>query len=63
MKMRSSKFIIKSTAQKVMAQFGSGHKFHDLKCFEVGICFFIFLKSIVNLRAPLQKFVENINLM
>ena len=33
--MRFSKLIIKSIAQKGMAKFGYGHKFHDLKYFEV----------------------------
>ena len=30
-KMRSSKLIVKSIAQKVMARFGFGRTFHDLK--------------------------------
>ena len=34
-KMRFSKLIIKTIAQKGMAKFGYGHKFHDLKYFEV----------------------------
>ena len=29
-RMRSSKPIINSTSQKVMAKFGFGHRFHDL---------------------------------
>ena len=62
-KMRSSKHIIKSIAQKVMANFGLGHRFHDLQYFEVGI-WVIFLEAIINLKAPLQKIIEkNINLM
>ena len=32
--MRSSKFII--NAHNVMANYGFGHRFHDLKIFEVG---------------------------
>ena len=51
--MRSSKFIIKSIAQKAMAKFGFRCRFHDLKYFEVGF-FFIFVEFITNLRAPLQ---------
>ena len=34
--MRSSKLIIKSNAHMVMAKFGFGRRFHDLKYFEVG---------------------------
>ena len=34
--MRSSKFIIKNISQKVVAKFGFGLGFHDLKYFEVG---------------------------
>ena len=34
-KMRSSKFITKSNAQKQMARFGFGCKFHDLNYFEL----------------------------
>ena len=40
-KMRSSELIIKKIAQKVMENFSFGHKFHDLKCFEVGFSFHI----------------------
>ena len=62
-KLRSSKLIIKSTTQKVIPKLGSGHRFHDLKYFEIGY-FFVFLGSHLNLRAPPQKFVEkNVNLM
>ena len=43
-KMRSSKLILKSIAQKVMSKSGFASRFHDLKYFEVGI-FFIFLES------------------
>ena len=43
-KMRSSKLILKSIAQKVMSKFGFARRFHDLKYFEVGF-FFIFLES------------------
>ena len=47
------KTIIKSTAQKVMANYCFGHRVHDLQYFEVGISFFIFLEFIINLRVPL----------
>jgi hypothetical protein len=50
--------IIKSIAQNVMAKYGFGHKFYDLKYFEVGF-FFIFLVFIIKLRVALQKYVEN----
>ena len=56
-KMRSSKVIIKSIAQKVMVNFGFEHRFHDLKYFEVGF-FFISLEFIINLRTSLQKFAK-----
>ena len=56
--MRSSKLIIKITAQKVMANSSFERKLHDLKYFEVGFFFFIFLEFIVNLRAQLQKVLE-----
>jgi hypothetical protein len=63
--MRFSKPIIKSTTQKVMASYGFKCRFHDLEYLEVGFLFFIifsiFLELIINLRAPLQKFIENIN--
>ena len=62
-KMRSSKAIIKSNAEEVMAKYGFGRRFHELKYFKVTFNFFIFLEFIINLRASLQKFVENINLM
>ena len=55
--MRSSKLIIKSTAQKVMAKSSFECRFHDLKYFKVGY-FFMFLEFTLNLRASLQKFVE-----
>ena len=54
--MRASKVIIKGDAQKVMGKCGFGHRFHDLKYFEVGI-FLIFL-DFVNLRALLKNFLE-----
>ena len=38
-KMRSSKLVIKSDAQKQMAKFGFGYKFHSLKYVELGISF------------------------
>ena len=56
--MRSSKRIIKSISQKLMAKFGVGRRFHDLKIFWCWIFFFIFLEFIIHLRATLQKFVE-----
>ena len=56
-KMRSSKLIIKSATQKIMAKSGFRLRFHNLKCFEVGFIP-IFLELIIKLRAPLQKFVE-----
>ena len=40
-KMRSSKLIVESDAQKVIAKFGFGHRFHDLKYFEVGFFFHV----------------------
>ena len=36
-KMRSSKLIIKSTTQKVMAKSSFGRRLHNLKSFEVGV--------------------------
>ena len=52
-----------------MAQFGSGRRFHDLKCFEVEI--FIYLLHFYHIPWIHYKldgtitifFVENINLM
>ena len=38
-KMRSSKLVIKSNAQKQMVIFGFGCKFHSLKYVELGILF------------------------
>ena len=52
--MRSSKLIIKSIAQKVMANYGFGCKFHDLKYLDFRFFFFIFLEFIINMRATLQ---------
>jgi hypothetical protein len=46
--MRPSKFITETIAQKMMAKFGFGHRYHDLKCFWI---VFIFLDFVVNLRA------------
>ena len=40
-KMRFSKLIIKSDAHKILTKFGFGHRFHDLKYFEVGFVFHI----------------------
>ena len=45
-KMRSSKLFFKSTVQKVMAKTGCGHKFHDLKYFDVGLFFSYSLNSL-----------------
>ena len=56
-KMIFSNLIAKSDAQKVMAKYGFGCSFHDLKYFEVGILF-IFLEFVINLRAPIPKFVD-----
>ena len=58
MKLRSSKIIIKSDAQKQMIEFGFGRRFHDLNYFEVGIVF-IFLELTIYLRASSQNFVQN----
>ena len=48
-----------------MAKYGLGHRFHDLKYFEVGILF-VFLKFMIYSRTPLQQFVKrdqfNVNL-
>ena len=44
--MRSSKLIIKSNAQKQMARFGFGRKYHDLNYFELE--FFTFLGFIIH---------------
>ena len=57
-KMRSSKPIIKNTTQKVMVNYCFGRRFHDLKYFEVGIFFFMFLEFIINLKVPLWYFLE-----
>ena len=56
--MRPSKLIIKSTAQKVMANSGFGHRFHDLQYFGVRFFFFRFREFVINLRASIQKLVE-----
>ena len=61
-KMTFTKLINKSIAQKVMTKSGFGRKFYDLKYFGVGFCF-ILMEYIIKLRAPLQTFVENINLI
>jgi hypothetical protein len=60
--MRFTKFINKIIAQKVITKSGFGHRFHDLKNFGVGFCFTL-IKYIIKLRAPLQTFAENINLI
>ena len=59
-KVRSSKVIIESIAQKVM---GKPLDNHDLKYFEVGFFFVIFLEFISNFMTSMQKFVEKISLM
>ena len=47
MKMKSSKLVIKSIiAEKVMAKFGFGRRFHDLKYFEVEFYFSYSLNSL-----------------
>ena len=56
-KLRSSKLIIKSDAQKRMVELGFGCRFHDLKYFKVGI-FFMFLEFIIYFRASSQIFVK-----
>ena len=38
-KIWSIKLIIKSIAQKVMAKYGFGRRFHDLEYFKVTFCF------------------------
>ena len=60
--MRSSKLIIISIAQMVMANYGFGGRFHDPTYFEVGL-FFTFLAVIIKFIAPLQIFMEKFNLM
>jgi hypothetical protein len=50
-KITSSKNITKIKVQKQMAKYGFGHTFHDLKYSKHGF-FFIFLKFMMNLRAP-----------
>jgi hypothetical protein len=44
-KLRSSILSIKSDAKNNPVEFGFGHKFHDLKYFEVGIFFLNSLNS------------------
>ena len=59
-KLRSTKLVGKSDAQKQMVEFGFGCKFHDLKYFEVGNYFFIlFLEFIICLRSSSQNLGEN----
>ena len=55
--MRYSKCVIKShcDAQKVMAKYGFGSKFYDIKYFAVEFKF-IFLEFILNLRVAPQFF-------
>jgi hypothetical protein len=50
-KLRPSKLIISSDAQKHMVGLDFERKYHDLKYFEVGIFFFIFLEIIMYLRS------------
>ena len=45
-KIKSSKLVNKNVAQNVMATFGFGRRFHDLKHFEV-IFLFILLEFII----------------
>jgi hypothetical protein len=53
-----SKVIMKSIAQKVMANSSLEHRFHDLKYFEVGFFFFISLDFTRNFKTSLQKFAK-----
>ena len=62
MKMRSLKLIIKSDGHKVMAKYGFGCRFHAIKFLKLDFVF-VLLEFVINLRAPLQNFAENINLM
>ena len=54
-KMRSSKLIIKSIAQEAMTDSSFGHRFHDLKYFEVGFVFFIILEFFYKLESTITK--------
>ena len=60
--MRSSKVIIKHNAQKHMARFGFGHKFHNLNYFDLDF-FFTFLHFIIHLRSSSNICVEIIKSM
>jgi hypothetical protein len=53
--MRSSKLLIKSTAQKVMANSSFGHRFYDLIYFEVG--FFPYSLNSYKLEGTFTKIV------
>ena len=54
-KTRYSKLIIKSDAQKVMARYGFGSRFYDIKYFVVEFKFIV-LEFIMNLRVAPQLF-------
>ena len=59
-KLRSSKPINNSDAQKQMADSSFGHRFHDLEYFEVEFFFFILLEFIIHkFEVSSQNFVEN----
>ena len=58
--MRFSKLIIKTIAQKGMAKFGYGHKFHDLKYFEV---YFHISWIHHKLKGSIKSKLEKINLL
>ena len=61
-KMSSSKLIIKSIVQKVMAKFGLEHRFHDLKCFEIlKLESFTFLEFTMNSREIITKICRKIS--
>lgn len=59
--MGSSIPILNSDAQKRIAKSGFGRKFHEFKYLRVG--FLIFLKIIIELRAPLKILCQSINLI
>ena len=55
-KFEFSKLFMKSDAQEKMVEYRFGHRFHDLKYYEVDF-FFMFLACIVFLKASSQSFV------
>ena len=61
--MSSSKCIIKNIAQMVMSIIGFGCRFHDLNILKLDFLFFIFHDFVINSRASLQNFLENIKLI